>query len=496
MDTPIKVNNKFGGEKMKIEEEKIEWVKLFKREPELLIVFQAPIGRKYYPEAIGISFQPRNLKHEEWVYYIDKKDLIQEFLAIKKEHEKNPLFLVDLADKIEREGEKLVRKTKELKKHIKDKSNKELRDAFEEFNDIFCRYMPFVWVGFSVEKVLAEDIKPKLRAAYPNVSDKEIEEYFNILTSPLFKESTAVMEYKKILEVATLLKEKGKMTPSVEDKIRGLWREFSWAGATRVGWSYQKPPYDVNHYERLINALAQGDPNKQLEQLKQKEKELTKKYNEFIAEKQISPEIIKKADLLQRYIFLRTYRGEVVVQAMVHANPLLSEIGSRFDLKLDDIVYFIPDEIIKLLDSGNIPEYKQRKKGYKLLILDGKPELIGGVKVAETKFEDISELKGQGIVGGIIEGRTRVIYKREDAKKFRDGEVLVTQMTSPDMMPVIMSASAIITDEGGLTCHAALISRELQIPCIIGTEVATKVFKDGDLVEVNSNEGIVRRVKP
>ncbi len=52
-----------------------------------------------------------------------------------------------------------------------------------------------------------------------------------------------------------------------------------------------------------------------------------------------------------------------------------------------------------------------------------------------------------------------------------------------------------ITDEGGLTCHAALISRELQIPCIIGTEVATKVLKDGDLVEINSKEGIVRKVK-
>jgi len=408
---------------MKTNEEKIEWVKLFKREPELLIVFQAPFGRKYYPEAIGINFQPRNLKHEEWFYYIDKKDLIQEFLAIKEEHEKNPLFLVDLADKIERKGKELVRKTEELTTNIKDKSNKELRDTFKEVNDIFCRYMPFVWVGFSVEKVLTEDIKPKLRVAYPDVSDKEIDEYFNILASPLFKESTAVMEHKKILEVATLLKEEGKMTPSVEDKIRGLWREFSWAGATRVGWSYQKPPYDMEHYKGLINALAQGDPNKQLEQLKQKEKELKKKYNEFIAEKQIYTEIIKTADLLQRYIFLRTYRGEVVVQAMVHTSFLLSEITSRFDLKLEDIVYFIPNEIIKLLDSGKIPEYEQRKKGYKLLILDGKPELIGGVKIAETKFEDISELKGQGIVGDIIEGRTRVIYQRDDSKKFRDGDV-------------------------------------------------------------------------
>lgn len=480
---------------MKAKEEKIEWVKLFKRESEVLIVFQVPIGRRYYPEIIGIDFQPKNLKHENWFYYIDKKDLIQEFLAIKEEYEKDPIFLVNLADKVVDKGEELVRKTKELIANITDKSNKELKKIFEEFNDTFCRYMPFVWVGFSVEKVLTEAIRTKLKTAYPNASDKEIGEYFSILTSLPFEESTAVKEQKKIFEAAALLKKEGKKTIEIESRIREIYKEFFWTGAMRVGWTYLKEPYDLDHYEGLINALAEGNPNKQLSQLKQKEKELKENYNGFVNETKISSGIIKIADLLRRYIFIRTYRGEVVVQAMVNARPLLSEIASRFNLKLEDIVYLIPDEIIKLLDSGEFSDYEQRKKGYKLLILDGKPEIIGGVKVAETKFEEIAELKGQGIVAGIVKGRASIIYKREDIKKFREGNVLVAQMTSPDMMPAIMKASAIITDEGGLTCHAALISRELQIPCIIGTELGTKVFKDGDLIEVNSKEGIARKGK-
>ena len=68
-------------------------------------------------------------------------------------------------------------------------------------------------------------------------------------------------------------------------------------------------------------------------------------------------------------------------------------------------------------------------------------------------------------------------------------------MTTPDLMPTIKQAKAIITDEGGLTCHAAIISRELGIPCIIGTKIATKVLKNGDLVEVDAEKGILKILK-
>ena len=68
-------------------------------------------------------------------------------------------------------------------------------------------------------------------------------------------------------------------------------------------------------------------------------------------------------------------------------------------------------------------------------------------------------------------------------------------MTRPEMVVAMKKAGAIVTDEGGITSHAAVVSREFGIPCIIGTKKATKVFKDGDLVEVDANRGVVRRVK-
>jgi len=139
-----------------------------------------------------------------------------------------------------------------------------------------------------------------------------------------------------------------------------------------------------------------------------------------------------------------------------------------------------------------MPDYKPRKIGFIIMILDGKPRLISGVKPPEIKYKEISELKGEGIVAGVVKGRVKIIMGKEDIKKFIKGDILVTQMTSPDMMPAMVRTSAIITDEGGITCHAAIVARELRIPCIIATKIATKVLKDGDLVEVNANKGIIR----
>ena len=75
-----------------------------------------------------------------------------------------------------------------------------------------------------------------------------------------------------------------------------------------------------------------------------------------------------------------------------------------------------------------------------------------------------------------------------------EGDILIANSTTPNYIPIMAKASAFLTDEGGITSHAAIVSRELGIPCIIGTKVATKVFKDGDLVEVDANEGVVRKV--
>ena len=87
-----------------------------------------------------------------------------------------------------------------------------------------------------------------------------------------------------------------------------------------------------------------------------------------------------------------------------------------------------------------------------------------------------------------------MLYSSDDINKVLRGDILVATMTFPNYVPAMEKAAAFVTDEGGILCHAAIIAREMRKPCIIGTKIATKVFKDGDKVEVDATKGIVRKI--
>ena len=110
-------------------------------------------------------------------------------------------------------------------------------------------------------------------------------------------------------------------------------------------------------------------------------------------------------------------------------------------------------------------------------------------------------MKGVVANRGKVVGRARIILPRdfvqieEELEHFKEGEVLITTMTQPTLIVVMKKAGAIITDQGGMTSHAAVISREFGVPCIVGTYKATQIFKTGDLLEVDADKGIVRIIK-
>lgn len=110
------------------------------------------------------------------------------------------------------------------------------------------------------------------------------------------------------------------------------------------------------------------------------------------------------------------------------------------------------------------------------------------------KITDRKRVKGDVACRGKVIGPVRIIKRKNQAKEFQAGEILVSPMTTPDFLPAMKKAAAIVTDEGGITCHASIVTREMKKPCVIGTKIATKVFKDGDMVEVDAIKGIVRKI--
>src|SRR3989344_2455548 len=196
---------------------------------------------------------------------------------------------------------------------------------------------------------------------------------------------------------------------------------------------------------------------------------------------------------------------------MVYTSDLKNPVKNVKVSAVDQARQSITDDQVKKLSEWAViiekhydrpmdMEWALDGKDGKLYIVQARPETIHGAK--KSNFIEEYRLKGKGeiIVTGqsvgqrIGAGVVNKIMDVKDITKFKKGEVLVTSMTDPDWEPIMKIASAIVTDKGGRTCHAAIVSRELGIPCVVGTEEGSKVLKTGQKVTVNCSDGETGKV--
>jgi len=176
-------------------------------------------------------------------------------------------------------------------------------------------------------------------------------------------------------------------------------------------------------------------------------------------------------------------------------------ISEKYGISKELASTLTPDELDKAL-RGIKPNVEELEKRYTWCLMwnDRDYKFSYDKELAEEiqalKDEDVSgdRVSGQVAFRGNVRGTVCIVNDREDMRKFKEGDVLVSNATNPTLMSVISICSGIVTDEGGLMCHASIVSRELKKPCVVGTKVATKVFKDGDMVEVDADNGVVRKI--
>lgn len=219
------------------------------------------------------------------------------------------------------------------------------------------------------------------------------------------------------------------------------------------------------------------------------------------------------ASLLQKFSLLRLELKNCWQGIHFYLFPLFNEIAHRTNLSIKDImIYWTFKDIENFLQKKiavTESEMQNRRYFYLLLLDKGKFNFYSGKKAEKIKKgildkslpKIINEFRGQIANRGFVRGKVKII-KFDDlriiekvAEATKGKFILVTGMTNPNMIPLIKKAKAIVTDEGGMTCHAAIISREFNVPCIVGTRVATSVLKDDDFVEVDANKGIVKIIK-
>lgn len=108
--------------------------------------------------------------------------------------------------------------------------------------------------------------------------------------------------------------------------------------------------------------------------------------------------------------------------------------------------------------------------------------------------KSIKEIRGQIVQKGKVRGRVKIVSLLADVGKVKKGDILVATMTMPSYIVAMKKATAFVTDEGGTTCHAAIIAREMGKPCVIGTKIATQILSDGDEIEVDANKGTIKKI--
>src|SRR5690606_36998064 len=129
---------------------------------------------------------------------------------------------------------------------------------------------------------------------------------------------------------------------------------------------------------------------------------------------------------------------------------------------------------------------------YSVMIPEGKGYIENVAEVAslfisknvlEEEIDEKDTIVGQTAQPGKVKGNIKLVFGPQHNGKIQEGDILVSTATSPQLLPAMKKAAAFITDVGGITSHAAIVARELKKPCIVGTKIATKILKDGDLVE-------------
>ena len=213
--------------------------------------------------------------------------------------------------------------------------------------------------------------------------------------------------------------------------------------------------------------------------------------DEYIIDKK-TKKVIEKNISEKEYMVIKNENG--VGTRTVNVKDILGEDAIKAEALSEDELNTLIErglKVEKLYGSVQDTEWGFDKDTKEFYFLQSRPitTLAGDKEEKEEKLNTL--VKGLPASPGIGRGKVKLIKDISEINKVNEGDVLVTAMTNPDMVPAMRKCAGVVTDEGGRTCHAAIVSRELQIPCIVGAKTATKTLKTGDTVTVDAVRGIV-----
>jgi phosphohistidine swiveling domain-containing protein len=497
--------------------------------------FQKPGGRAY--RHILAVYRGYHL----WFYYREQDSkkvgdhLVQRFVH-------DPSLVKRVNREIIRHSDRLRRFSERVPEdHLDTLSNATLTRLLIDHDRLHTAYYQWGWIPVAADMFhanLTQRLKSFLfeRQVHPD----KVNEHLVTLTQPTRK-SLIQIEHESLLKIAVriqrdpyhrklfaemfrLFKERevakyGFKTHSkeyeqlFEQSVAHL-RNHIKPGILRAIQKHYETYFFVNHlwvgevssFERylkeLVRLVGMGNPAKQFRDEQKVFLATAARRRKLIATLRIRREERILFDGFGDFMVTKIYRRYAQIYALYKMEFILQEIARRLRLTLKEVRFLLPKELHRALRTGRVNR-KELRARTRFCVYDaerGIDRIVTGararklVKQTESAVEDVSELSGQTGCVGTATGTVRIIIRPGDMGKMRKGDILVSIATDPDIVPAMKKAAAIVTEQGGVTSHAAIVSREMHIPCVIGTKVATKVLKDGDRVEVDATKGIVRKL--
>lgn len=378
-----------------------------------------------------------------------------------------------------------------------EKQSKKIRDScndnFSTFSDVQLRhrfrrvcamaddFYTRMWLVFLINEPLAESVHCTLRDRAPGDAD----DLLLAFSSPL-RPNDAIRERQSLLRIA-LQTDSPRRVHLLESHAKRF--------AHIPVFDFNHAPYALDHFERELTRIR--EPSAELARLQRLFSHRRRNYPWLLSKLRLPKNGLQLAQIrmLSDLASLRDYRDTLRQKMNLALRSLYGEIARRAGMSIADVSLLTTDEIGTLLAT---PEKRNdlrqiaraRRRGFTLLETPKRLQITAKNVPHFSKKARLSRvIRGIAASPGIATGAARLVLTNLDLTKIRDGDVMVAPMTRQDFVPYIRRCAALVTDEGGVTCHAAIIARELGIPCVVGTKNATTALKSGRRIRIDGKQG-------
>jgi len=407
----------------------------------------------------------------------------KDYLAGRKSVQERYKVWQEAAKKIEKEVDS-------INKGLSNLSDRDLAKKFEHFYDLAIDLWQKEFLAEISNYSGGPYLKEKVFAELPKYGVKVLEK----ITAPEYR-SIFQQEELELLEIS-LIKDSVQQGKALrEHQKKYYWLNNNYGGTEIL---------PVAYFKEKLKGISINEAKEKTRQIKAYPKKVRNDKQVAIKKYKVSKELEKMAEILCATTAWQDQEKKYTLLMDHIIATYLKELSSRCKIPFSDLLYYSLAEIGKLAGGNEPIKVVERQKScvvhYKekvgLSWISGdKAEVLVKPYLEEKIDKKSSIIKGMVVSRGkksAIRAVAKVLLTPKEAAKLNEGEILVAPMTSPEYILAMRKAGAIVTDFGGITSHAAIISRELNIPCIVDTRVATRLIKDGDKILVDTNKGIIK----